>query len=210
MWKFTDTLALAKASGFTTYAGQSGAYLRSEHWRNLKYEAGIDQHTPCCVCHGTSGTLAHHIRYRKLIDVIPPDLAPMCEDCHEEFHLTCRRDGIDHIDKEIPDIIRITKAFQVKPDGSERRERIETKRLERTGKRKKLRQPLDIKHRIRKAYGRFLRGDINSETAATFCRWITMTVGNIKPPEDKALSQPYATLPARTPQWDYVNHRIKL
>lgn len=182
MWTFDDTQALCKANGYENYE----CYIHSGHWYHLKQTAGIHRNSVCCVCQNTGKTLAHHIRYRNLLDVLPGDLVPMCDDCHEEFHIACQKHG-GYVDKEIPAIIEITKAFQVSKKGAERRKRIDERRAkpkqQKTKRFKKQHRIIrdkpwpneykKFKNRIKNEFMRFTKGSVTPETTAAFCKWLT-------------------------------------
>lgn len=98
----------ARKHGFKSYAH----YLESSHWSNLKSSLGM---FACACCSAKRPLVAHHIRYRDLIDVQVGDLVSMCFGCHDIFHIGCRKNGIDYIDIEADEIIKKVSEFKEQP-----------------------------------------------------------------------------------------------
>lgn len=128
MTQWEQTQELAKAAGFKDYSD----YLQSEHWKKLKKRCVLVQ---CCVCGTMKGLLGHHIRYRNLMDVLPTDIAAMCERCHEDFHMACRKTGVAYVEKEPCEIASITNGFRLTPWYARWIEKRERKRARREKKR---------------------------------------------------------------------------
>lgn len=61
-------------------------YLKSEHWKALRAKA-LDYHGKICFKCKSKGPLdVHHLRYRKIYDVLVTDLQVLCRSCHEMEH----------------------------------------------------------------------------------------------------------------------------
>jgi uncharacterized protein YlaI len=64
-------------------------YLKSDDWRNLR-AAVIHRFAPggrCFICKEVKKLDGHHLRYRKLVDVRPWEVIPICRDCHDAVHV---------------------------------------------------------------------------------------------------------------------------
>ena len=66
------------------------SYLQTEHWQALRESVLTDARgkpRACAVCFNPDGVQAHHIVYRHLYDCTPADLIPLCDECHQVFHI---------------------------------------------------------------------------------------------------------------------------
>jgi hypothetical protein len=67
-------------------------YLRSEDWRSLRAAKLDKQHNRCQLCGFVSESNdVHHVKYKKLFDVMPKDLVVVCRACHEKIHALLKR-----------------------------------------------------------------------------------------------------------------------
>ena len=57
-------------------------YLHSDHWKELRAKV-MKPGTRCFKCKAAKATDPHHLRYRKIYDVLPEDLVPVCRACHD-------------------------------------------------------------------------------------------------------------------------------
>lgn len=67
---------------------QYAAYLRSDHWRDVRKRFWRSQYPKvCCVCHAADRPLdLHHKSYERLGRERLSDLALLCRRCHREVH----------------------------------------------------------------------------------------------------------------------------
>jgi len=155
---------MAQKHGFRDY----NDYLFSSHWRNLKKSLGM---FACCVCESSKNLLAHHVRYRDLIDVEVSDLVCMCFACHDIFHIGCRKSGRWYVGIESSEIKSLVKAFLLEPwcvkrsDALKRRCDIRKDRKSKpkreTRRQRKKRLKMRQRHPQRRAYVRRERRDGN-------------------------------------------------
>lgn len=64
------------------------AYLRSEHWLNMRKAALLRAEYRCQVCNGTKNLEVHHRTYERLGEERPADLTVLCHRCHRVHHGT--------------------------------------------------------------------------------------------------------------------------
>ena len=64
-------------------------YLKSEHWKNLRYEK-LKLNPTCEECGNKNRIEPHHLNYRNLYDVTVLDLQSLCRRCHSKKHLPQR------------------------------------------------------------------------------------------------------------------------
>ena len=60
-------------------------YLKSEHWKNLKYEK-LNKICYCEKCGNKNNIDVHHLNYKNLYDVKLEDLQVLCRKCHSNEH----------------------------------------------------------------------------------------------------------------------------
>lgn len=166
---WAEVQATAKRAGFRNYED----YLFSDHWKQLRYSK-LSETSRCCVCSSTGPLATHHIHYRNLLDVALADLAVICMDHHDIFHMACRQTGVDYIGLKIPEIIATTLAFQ---DTEWCKRWLEKKHLRRLAKAKpKSKHPNKaIRKQIMKKFRSFM-GYPNRATAEEFCAWLLSQV----------------------------------
>lgn len=110
MSNWANIEAIAQRQGFKHY----NDYLESNHWRFLR-KSKLDETYSCCVCCASGPLAVHHINYRELLDVLLTDLEVLCMECHDVFHMACRRKGLDYIGKGKQEIIQIVTDFRASP-----------------------------------------------------------------------------------------------
>ena len=69
-----------------------GAYLKTDHWRDLRRRMLYHAHYRCQVCNGQAGLEVHHRTYENRGDERLADLIVLCRDCHETHHKPSRVD----------------------------------------------------------------------------------------------------------------------
>lgn len=73
-----------KKLGFNSYA----SYLRSAHWRSLRYRYRNSPSTPneCYICGNDKNLELHHRTYVRLGHERFSDLVLLCRPCHQDTH----------------------------------------------------------------------------------------------------------------------------
>lgn len=155
MTPYQELKQKAQDAGFLSYVD----YLKSDHWKALKRSAGIRK-TPCIFCNERS-IVGHHIRYKNLLDVTPKDLAAMCMECHDDFHLGCRYFDLNYIDMEEPRIIEVINQFRATKRYEKHRARMIRRRAERASKKVNKKSDYGI---LRKCLRLCKRNGINKAT----------------------------------------------
>jgi len=159
---YQGAVASAKKYGFNSYE----EYLESNHWRELKAKLGM---YACCCCSTSRYLLAHHIRYRDLVDVQVTDLVTMCSRCHDIFHTGCRKHRINYVGVEADQIASLVTQFKSEY-WFEKRERRLVERAERKARTGSSKKPTQQK--IRKHLKLALKGGINPQKVHEFCEWL--------------------------------------
>lgn len=79
-WK--DVKARLRELGFRNYE----AYLRSEHWRQLR--SAVFKQNKTCFCCGieSRNPELHHVRYDNIGNEKPEDVVVVCKYCHDKLH----------------------------------------------------------------------------------------------------------------------------
>ncbi len=156
---------LAIKAGFKSYQD----YLRSDHWRELRQRSGVILN-PCCVCRSKS-RVAHHIRYRNLIDVLPEDLVGICCECHDDFHMACRKSRRSYIDVAPPEIAAITTALRATAWYQRWKLRKQNKRERKIQNSPQPRQ-LASKQKIKRVVKHFLKSKKNETSIMELAAWL--------------------------------------
>ncbi len=127
-------------------------YIKSEHWRLLRRAKLASFGRICAVCSTTKTTIhVHHIRYKSFIDCAEADLAVLCKDCHDDFHLASRVFKFDYIEVEIPHIAKAVTEARTDPDFIRVREGGKIRRANRKERRKQRRQKAQPKQPVQVA-----------------------------------------------------------
>jgi 5-methylcytosine-specific restriction endonuclease McrA len=61
-------------------------YLRSPHWRKIRWHHLCRAGHWCEECWYGPATVVHHLNYGRLFNEGPEDLLALCEDCHNRMH----------------------------------------------------------------------------------------------------------------------------
>lgn len=165
MTEYQRVERLAVQAGFSSYQD----YLRSQHWRELKDRSGV-MLKPCCACPSHS-ELAHHMRYRNLLDVLPEDLIGMCCECHDDFHMACRKSKQSYIGLPPLQILVITTAFRATPWAAKWKAR-KAKKRQRSGQRVVLTREVGPKQMIKRKFKRFMKSSRNEVAVKELTTWL--------------------------------------
>lgn len=203
-WRQTEELA--KNLGYQRY----NDYLRSDHWQSLKKQKNPQQ---CIACPDGWPLVCHHIHYRNLLDVTPEDLAVLCSDCHDAFHIICRRLGMSYIGMREPAIIALLKEHRGTPRFQKWLENKKRRRSERIDKPAKpnnnhRKRPKIKRNEAKKRFKEFLKSP-SQVSARQFVEWMTqeysltehnqVTVTAPKPEPAPARAMPARILPPELP-----------
>jgi len=62
-------------------------YLKSDHWKHLRYSVLKRDGFKCVKCGSACELQAHHVIYRRrFVDSLEQDLISVCKSCHESIH----------------------------------------------------------------------------------------------------------------------------
>lgn len=169
MTPYQEAEAAARRHGFESYDD----YLKSDHWADLKARKDLKAHG-CCACKTTNRLLGHHRIYRDLLDVTPDDLAAMCFDCHDIFHLACRWLKLSYVGMDDKQIAETVNSFKQSERYKKWLEKLERRRNKDSKPPRQRRNSLKVT--IRKQLRKFLKGGIGRKSAQEFCTWLMLQV----------------------------------
>jgi hypothetical protein len=98
------------------------------------------------------------------------DLVGMCGECHDDFHMACRKGRKSYVDVLPPEIATITMAFKASAWGQKWKLKKQRKRDNRTTKIKTGRQPTS-KQLIKRRFKRFMKNR-NEASIKELATWL--------------------------------------
>jgi len=104
------------------------AYLKSDHWRNLKAQKKAIVGRTCEVCNSNRTIHVHHINYRNLTDCTPDDLAVLCASCHDALHTFAAGRNFSLLGVCLPEIKTLLAEFRATPEFQERELQIASRK----------------------------------------------------------------------------------
>lgn len=105
---FSFTICKSMTDKYRNYL----TYLKSDHWNHLRKSKYRQAKMKCQVCFEGGVLHCHHIRYRNLTDCTLDDLACLCAECHDAFHVACKHYKIESENVELADISSILVSFE--------------------------------------------------------------------------------------------------
>lgn len=92
-------------------------YFKTDHWQWLRARKLAAQ--PVCEsCKTDKHLQVHHINYKHLIDCELSDLATLCKDCHEHFHIAKTTCAGTNADFDVPKIKALIDWMRYNPQRS--------------------------------------------------------------------------------------------
>ena len=104
-------------------------YLKSDHWFALRRDALLTYGRRCDNCHNTKRLHVHHRSYRQLFDCSVADLQILCEVCHNDFHLACKKLNLINDGMDNAEVRRTIQQFRQTEAWRKREAKLERKRL---------------------------------------------------------------------------------